>query len=118
MTDKGELLAVTTDAIIGEVLTEAPIGTEPQESIRAITLGVFDAINAHPWVGAYLAGEPWQSAMLQIFEAIGKQLQALGVPERILFDAATALLNYVLGLAGQYAAAARLLPDNADRSTV
>jgi hypothetical protein len=67
-------------------------------------------------VGAQLSREPWQSAVLQIFESFGGQLQALGVPERAQFDCASALLNYVLGLAGQYAAGARLLARETDRS--
>jgi hypothetical protein len=54
--------------------------------------------------------------MLQIFESFGGQIQALGVPERAQFDCASALLNYVLGLAGQYAAGARLLAPETDRS--
>jgi hypothetical protein len=66
-------------------------------------------------VGAQLSGEPWQSAVLQIFESLGGQLPALGVPGRAQFDCASALLNYVLGLAGQYAAAARILPRETDR---
>ena len=97
-------------------MTEVVSGAEPREAIRAIALGVFDAIDAHPWVGTQLSREPWQSAMLQIFESVGEQLQALGVPERAQFDCASALVNYVLGLAGQYAAGARLLPRDTDRS--
>ena len=27
-------------------------------AIRALALGVFDAIDAHPWIGAQLAGDP------------------------------------------------------------
>jgi Tetracyclin repressor-like, C-terminal domain len=88
----------------------------PREAIRAIALGVFDALDAHPWVGGQLSREPWHSAMLQIFEGIGEQLQALGVPERAQFDCASALLNYVLGLAGQFAAGARLIPPGTDRA--
>ena len=38
------------------------------------------------------------------------------MPESAQFDCASALLNYVLGLAGQYAAGARLLPRETDRS--
>ena len=53
---------------------------------------------------------------MQIFESLGEQLQALGVPQPAQFDCASALLNYVLGLAGQYAAGARLLPRETDRS--
>ena len=114
--NKNDLLAATTDDVIARVMTEVVSGAEPREAIRATALGVFDAIDAHPWVGAQLSREPWQSAMLQIFESFGAQLQALGIPERAQFDCASALLNYVLGLAGQYAAGARLLPRDTDRS--
>jgi AcrR family transcriptional regulator len=114
--NKNDLLAAAADEVIARVMTEVVSGTEPREAIRAIASGVFDAIDAHPWVGAQLSGEPWQSAMLQIFESFGGQVQALGVPERAQFDCASALLNYVLGLAGQYAAGARLLAPETDRS--
>jgi AcrR family transcriptional regulator len=113
---KSELLAATTDDVIARVMTEVAGGAEPPEAIRAIALGVFDALDAHPWVGAQLSREPWHSAMLQIFEGIGEQLQALGVPDRAQFDCASALLNYILGLAGQYAAGARLVPRGTDRA--
>jgi AcrR family transcriptional regulator len=116
LASKDELLAATTSDIVGRVMTGVISGAEPREAIRAIALGVFDAIDAHPWVGAQLSREPWQFAVLQIFEGIGSQLSALGVPEEAQFDAASALVNYVLGLAGQYAAAARLLPRGTDRS--
>jgi AcrR family transcriptional regulator len=114
--DKNDLLAAATNDVIARVMTEVVSDAEPREAIRAIALGVFDAIDAHPWVGAQLSREPWQSAVLQIFEGVGGQLQALGVPERAQFDCASALVNYVLGLAGQYAAGARLLGREADRS--
>jgi AcrR family transcriptional regulator len=114
--NKNELLAATTNDVIARVMTEVASGSEPRQAIRAIALGVFDAIDAHPWVGAQLSREPWHSAMLQIFEGIGEQLGALGVPERAQFDCASALLNYILGLAGQYAAGSRLLPRGTDRT--
>jgi AcrR family transcriptional regulator len=114
--NKNDLLAATADDVIARVVTEAAGGPGPREAIRAIASGVFDAIDAHPWVGAQLSREPWQSAVLQIFEGVGGQLQALGVPEDARFDCASALLSYILGLAGQYAAGARLLPPDTDRS--
>jgi AcrR family transcriptional regulator len=116
VTNMNELLAATADHVIARAVTGVVSGAEPREAIRAIALGVFDAIDAHPWVGAQLSREPWQSAVHQIFEGVGGQLQALGVPERAQFDCASALLNYVLGLAGQYAAAARLIPPETDRT--
>lgn len=54
--------------------------------------------------------------MPQIFEGIGGRLQALGVPEQAQFDSASALLNYVLGVAGQNAANARLHAHVTDRA--
>jgi len=113
---KNTLLTAATHDVIARVMTEVVSGAAPQEAIRAIALGVFDAIDAHPWVGTQLSREPWQSAILQILEGAGGQLQALGVPEQAQFNCASALVNYILGLAGQYAAAARLLPRQTDRS--
>jgi AcrR family transcriptional regulator len=113
--NKSELLKAATDDVIARVLTEVVGGAQPREAIRAIASGVFDAIDAHPWVGAELSREPWQSAALRIFEGVGGQLHALGVPEAEQFDCASALQSYVLGLAAQYAAGARLAPET-DRS--
>jgi AcrR family transcriptional regulator len=116
VTDKNDLLAAAANDVIARVMTEMVSDVEPGEAIRAIALGVFDAIDAHPWVGAQLSREPWQSAVLEIFEGIGGQLQALGLPQADQFNCASALVNYVLGLAGQYAAGARLLAPDTDRS--
>jgi AcrR family transcriptional regulator len=113
---KNDLLAAATDDVIARAVTGAGSEAEPRQAIRAIALGVFDAIDAHPWAGAQLSREPWQPAMLQIFETFGSQLQALGVPGPAQFDCSSALLNYVLGLAGQYAAAARLIPPGTSRA--
>jgi AcrR family transcriptional regulator len=116
VTDKNDLLAAAANDVIARVMTEMVSDVEPREAIRAIALGVFDAIDAHPWVGAQLSREPWQSAVLEIFEGIGGQLQVLGLPQGDQFNCASALVNYVLGLAGQYAAGARLLAPETDRS--
>ncbi|MFI6051064.1 TetR/AcrR family transcriptional regulator [Streptomyces violascens] len=115
--NKNELLAAAGNDVIARAMTtDLASGPEPREAIRAIARGVFDAIDTHPWVGTQLAREPWQSALLQIFEGIGGRLQALGVPERSLFDSASVLVNYVLGIAGQNAGNARLIAPETDRS--
>ena len=114
--DKDALLAAPAEAIVAGVVTEVRAAGGPRETIRGIALGMFDAIDAHPWVGAQLARAPWQSAMVRIFESVGRQLQALGVPERAQFDAASALLNFILGVAGQNAATARIEAQVTDRS--
>lgn len=115
--NKAELLAAASEDVITRALTEMSDGTEPRESIRTIALEVFDAIDVHPWIGTQLSREPWQSAMVHIFEGIGSQLQALEVPDRSLLDSASALVNYILGVAGQNAANARLHGADSDRST-
>jgi AcrR family transcriptional regulator len=115
--NKDELLAAATDEVIGRALTGAAAGATPRETVRAVALGVYDAIDAHPWVGTQLSREPWSSAMMRVLEGIGGQLQALGVPGRAQFDTATTLLGYILGLAAQHAAAARLvLPRGTSRT--
>ena len=115
--NKGELLAAATSEVIAEATAEVTDRAEPAEAIRATALAVFDAIDAHPWLGGQLAREPWQAAMLPVFEGIGRQLAALSVPAAAQFDCASALLNYILGLAGQHAAGARLIPRGTDRTT-
>jgi AcrR family transcriptional regulator len=114
---KDDLLAAATDHVIARVRTDLPASTPPDQAIRAIALGVFDAIDAHPWVGAQLTREPWQSAVLEILEGVGGQLAALGVPPAARFDSASALVSYILGLAGQYAAGARLVTRGTDRAS-
>jgi len=114
--NKSDLLAATTDDIIAGVITDVGGDAEPREAIRAIAIGLFETIDAHPWVGAQLAREPLRTAMLQIFERVGELIQVLGVPEGAQFDAASALVTYILGAAGQNAANARLLPRETDRS--
>jgi AcrR family transcriptional regulator len=115
--NKSDLLAAATGDVIAGVVTGVVVDTEPREALRTVALGLFDAIDAHPWVGAQLSREPWRPALLEIYESIGRLLDALGVPEHALFDAAGALVNYVLGVAGQNAANARILASGeADRS--
>ncbi|WP_236789317.1 TetR/AcrR family transcriptional regulator C-terminal domain-containing protein [Amycolatopsis sp. GM8] len=71
---------------------------------------MFDVIDAHPWLGAQLSRAPWQTAVLLILESVGERLEASGVSKRHRFDVATALVNYIMGAAGQYAAGSRLPP--------
>lgn len=112
--NKSDLLAAATDEVIAGVTTGVVTDAEPREALRTVALGLFDAIDAHPWVGAQLSREPWRPALLEIYERIGSLLDTLGVPEGALFDAAGALVNYVLGVAGQNAANARLATDRSD----
>jgi AcrR family transcriptional regulator len=115
---RNDLLAAATDHVIAPIVTDLVPDAEPQQVLRTVALGLFDAIDAHPWVGAQLTREPWRPALLDIYESISEQLQALDVPQRALPDSAGVLVNYILGVAGQNAANARALANSKmDRST-
>lgn len=114
--NKDELLGAAADGIISKVVSDVRADEGPQQAIRAIALGVFDAIDAHPWLGVQLPREPWQPAAIRIWKAIGAQLNGLGISGRAQSNAGSALLSYVLGSAAQYAAGARQTPLEADRT--
>lgn len=114
---KDELLSAATEAVVAGTMTAAPAGATPREAVHALALGVFDAIDAHPWVGAQLSRTSWQSPMLGILERLGRQVRALGVPEAAQFTSASALLYYIFGVSNQNAANARAVRPDTDRTT-
>lgn len=105
--NKSDLLTAACDTIIAGALASRAVDASPKESIRAIALGIFDAIDMHPWVGSALAQAPGQLPMVRILEGIGQQVRALGVPQHTQWAAVSALLNYILGVGGQNAANAQ-----------
>lgn len=114
--NKNELLVAATDAVLAHAMAAEVADDSPEEAIRAIALGVFDAIDAHRWVGTQLSHNPTQPAMLQVFERIGRQVQVLGVPLFAQFTVASTVLNFILGVGGQNAANARALEGTTNRS--
>ena len=105
--NKGELLDAATDAVVADALATRPADApdaSPQDRIRAVALGLFDAIDEHPWVAAQLSASSWQTTRPRIFESIGRQVRALGVPQDDWFTVASVLMQYVLGAAAQNAA--------------
>ncbi|WP_327406696.1 TetR family transcriptional regulator [Streptomyces sp. NBC_01288] len=108
--NKGELLGAATDAVVAAALAIEPADSPdtPQDGIRAVALGLFDAIEEHPWLATQLATQishsPWGPVAPRLFESIGRQVRALGVPEAGWFTATSALMHYILGAAGQNAA--------------
>ncbi|MEU4238302.1 TetR family transcriptional regulator [Actinoplanes sp. NPDC026619] len=120
--NKDELLAAATDAVLAGPAVVAE-GASPEEAIRAVALGLFDAIDEHPWLAAQLSRGPFRSVTLGIFERIGQQVQALGVPFEAQFTSASALMSYIVGAARQNAvnaanaAIARTTQPGLDRTT-
>jgi AcrR family transcriptional regulator len=113
---KDELLGAATEAVTAGVTLAGSGDATPQEVVRTLALGVFDAIDVHPWLGTQLSLNPLRSPMLRVFESLGQQVRALGVPPSAEFTAASALLNYILGVGGQNAANARALKPGTDRT--
>ncbi|MFJ4436217.1 TetR/AcrR family transcriptional regulator [Streptomyces sp. NPDC088923] len=107
--NKDELLGAATDAVVADAVSVEPVaGDAPREAVRSVALGLYEATEAHPWLATQLATqfarEPWGSVAPRIFEALGRQVRALGVPESGWFTATSALMHYIFGVAGQNAA--------------
>jgi len=106
--NKSDLLNAACDAVIARTMKAALVGQTPDETIRALALGVFDAIDAHPWVGSALTRVPGHLPMVRVLEPIGQQVRALGVPDDQQWEAVSALMAYILGVSGQNAANGQL----------
>lgn len=102
--DRDDLFTAASDAIVARAMEAAPQGNTPQAGIRAVALAVFEAMDAHPWLGSALSRAPGQLPTVRILERLGRQVDALGVPQERQWMAACALLNYLLGVSGQNAA--------------
>ncbi|WP_028923665.1 TetR/AcrR family transcriptional regulator [Pseudonocardia acaciae] len=108
--NKDELLTAATDAVVAAALAVEPAGSpgSPRQEIHVVALGLFDAIDEHPWLATQLAMQlsrrPSGPVTPRIFESIGRRVRALGVPEDGWFTATSALMHYILGAAGQNAA--------------
>jgi hypothetical protein len=102
--NKSELLTAACDAMVARAMEECVAGVTPEATIRAIALGMFDTIEAHPWLGSALIRAELHSPLVRIFEPIGQQVRALGVPDEEQRATVSALLGYILGVGGQNAA--------------
>lgn len=113
---KSELLVAAADVLVARAMHDLPTATAPREAIHAVALALFDAIDAHPWLGPQLSRASWETAMLQIFERIGRQLQAMGVRGSALFTAGATLVSYILGVSSQNADNGRRLDPPVNRA--
>ena len=102
--NKDDLLAAACDAVILQTLADCPDGETPASTIRAVAMGLFDAMDAHPWVGSALVRAQVNSPLVHILERLGQQVRALGTPAEAEWATVAALMNYILGVGGQNAA--------------
>jgi AcrR family transcriptional regulator len=106
--NKSDLLTAACDAIVARTMEPPGAGAKQIATIRALALGLFDAIDAHPWVGSALAQAPGEMPMVRILERLGQQVRALGVEDDTQWAVVGALLNYILGVGGRNAANGQL----------
>jgi AcrR family transcriptional regulator len=106
--NKSDLLTAACDAIVARTMNARLVGATPEATIRALALGLFDAIDAHPWVGSALTLAPGQLPTVRLLEGIGQQVRALGVPDKEQWATVSALLSYILGDGGRNAANGQL----------
>ena len=110
---KGDLLTAACDAVVARTMDETvvvttPEAATPEETIRAVALGLFDLIDDHPWVGSVLTSAPGLSPIVRILERVGQQIRALRVPDDQQWAAVGALMAYMLGVSRQNAANGQL----------
>lgn len=114
--NKSELLAAANDVILARAMSNVDTHDTPENTIRRIAAALFEAIDAHPWVGAQLSLAPWRTAALQIFERVGRQVQAMGVSGGACFTSASVLVSYIIGVSVQNAGQGRALTPPMDRA--
>ncbi|GAA2058995.1 TetR family transcriptional regulator [Williamsia deligens] len=113
--NKAELLALAATDVLAHALSGTASTARSAARVHETMTAAFDAMTAHPWLGAQLAGAPWQPAVLHLFDRIGSELDALDVPDEHLFDAASVLVHHVLGIASQFRATGELTSTSSDR---
>jgi AcrR family transcriptional regulator len=102
--NKSDLVTAACDAVIARTLVEPVSSADPEAVVRSLALGLFDVIDAHPWVGAALTFAPGHLPAVRILERLGQQVAALGVPAAERWATVSALLSYILGVGGQNSA--------------
>jgi AcrR family transcriptional regulator len=105
--NRDELLDTATETVIAAALAARPAGgaAKPDDEIRGVALALFDAIGQHQWLATRLtlqvSRNPVGPVTVGIFERIGRQVDALGVPQASWFDAVSTLVHYILGAVSQ-----------------
>jgi AcrR family transcriptional regulator len=101
--NKHDLLIAACDTVTAHSMQGCRGGPSPISTIRAVALRMFDAFDAHPWVGSALAQAPAALPTVRILEALGHEVRTLELSPELQWAAVGALLNYVLGVGGRHA---------------
>lgn len=103
VSSKEELLDRASDHVLAGVLDatkDAGAADDPIDDVRTIAVALFDAIAERPWLSAYFMRDTGvQPNALRYFERLGEQVLRLGLTPRQSFDAVSAVIGYVVGIA-------------------
>ena len=97
-----ELRAEAADQVLSQYLGDLPADADPAARLRIVAAGIFDALDAHSWVGTQLTRGAFKPGAFRIWKVIGTELQRFGLTETALTDAGSALTNFMLGSAAQH----------------
>lgn len=103
---KDELLSYASDEVMARVLPviEEQRESEPLAALRAISIALFEQMEAHPWAAGHLMRDMAIQEHATVFwEALGQQIMRLNLTERQCFQAISAIINYVVGMGAQMA---------------
>jgi AcrR family transcriptional regulator len=102
-----DLLDVATETVVTAALGSGLSSAPPADEIRTVALALFDATVEHQWLATRLTLQivrnPTGLVAAEIFERIGRQVGALGVPRASWFNATSTLVHYILGAVSQRA---------------
>ncbi|QKT07993.1 TetR/AcrR family transcriptional regulator [Gordonia sp. X0973] len=100
---KDELLDRATDHVLAGVVADTAgftDGDDPIDNLRHIAVALFDAVEARPWLGAYLMRDTGaQPNGMVLYERLGQQVMRLNLPPRESFHAVSAVMGFVIGTA-------------------
>ena len=95
--NRDDLLAAAAETVMASAFESSSENGAAEHDVRGLMMRVFDVITTRPWVATQLAAAPWQPAVLHLFDRIGTELDARGVPNNAQFDAASVLLYHAIG---------------------
>nr|WP_165143395.1 TetR/AcrR family transcriptional regulator C-terminal domain-containing protein [Microbacterium endophyticum] len=99
---RDELLDMAADSILARVFASVQDvgGGDPVDDLRTIAVALFDAIVDRPWLGAYaLRDTGTQPHSLRLYEKIGEQTMLLELTPTQRFNATSAVVGFVIGVA-------------------
>jgi len=103
VSSKDELLERAADSVLGGVLADTEhlgSGDDPIAEIRELAIAFYAATVHRPWLGAYFLQDTGTALNgLMFYDRVGREAMRLDLTPRQRFDAVSAVMAYVIGVA-------------------